>query len=46
MVWDISKATLVQSFSVAAQGIEPEGLFFKPDGSKLYIASSNAPIGI
>jgi len=35
--WDISTASYLQNFSVAAQEIGPTGLFFKPDGSKMYI---------
>lgn len=30
------------SFSVAAQETAPEGLFFKPDGTKMYICGGNA----
>jgi DNA-binding beta-propeller fold protein YncE len=42
--WDISSASPIQSFSVRGQDIDPTGLFFKPDGTKMYIAgnSSNA----
>ena len=39
--WDISTATFLQSFSVSAQEINPTGLFFKPDGTKMYIVGSN-----
>ena len=35
--WDISTASYVQNFSVAAQDTSPRGLFFKPDGTKMYI---------
>jgi DNA-binding beta-propeller fold protein YncE len=35
--WDISTASYLQSFSVAAQNTDPRGLFFKPDGLKMYI---------
>ena len=35
--WDISTATFLQLFSVAAQEIEPMGLSFKPDGTKMYV---------
>jgi DNA-binding beta-propeller fold protein YncE len=38
--WDIGTATFVHSFSVAAQESAPEGLFFKPDGTKMYIIGS------
>jgi|TARA_B110000908_G_scaffold155635_1_gene194012 DNA-binding beta-propeller fold protein YncE len=35
--WDISTANLLQSFSVAAQEDQPRAVFFKPDGTKMYI---------
>jgi DNA-binding beta-propeller fold protein YncE len=35
--WDISTASYLQAFSVAAQENNPEGIFFKPDGLKMYI---------
>ena len=35
--WDISTASYLQNFSVAAQDTSPTGLFFKPDGSKMYV---------
>jgi DNA-binding beta-propeller fold protein YncE len=35
--WDISTASYLQGFSVAAQGTSPTELFFKPDGTKMYI---------
>jgi len=35
--WDISTASYVQTFSVSAQEITPHGLFFKPDGTKMYV---------
>ena len=38
--WDISTASFVQSFSVSAQETAPSGLFFKPDGTKMYIVGS------
>jgi DNA-binding beta-propeller fold protein YncE len=38
--WDISTASYVQLFSVAAQELNPVGLFFKPDGTKMYVLGS------
>ena len=38
--WDISTASYVQNFSVAAEEAEVAGLFFKPDGTKMYITGS------
>jgi sugar lactone lactonase YvrE len=35
--WDVSTATLLQSFSVAPEEITPNGLFFHPDGIKMYV---------
>jgi sugar lactone lactonase YvrE len=35
--WNISTATYVRGFSVAAQEGQSSGLFFKPDGTKMYI---------
>jgi DNA-binding beta-propeller fold protein YncE len=38
--WDVSTASYVQSFSVAAEELTPEGIAFKPDGTKMYIVGS------
>ena len=35
--WDVSSAFYSQVFSVAAQEINPYALFFKPDGTKMYV---------
>ena len=36
--WDLSTASYDSvSFSVAAQDVNPNGVFFKPDGTKMYI---------
>jgi sugar lactone lactonase YvrE len=35
--WDISTASFLQTFSIAAQESNPDGLFFKPDGTKMYV---------
>jgi len=35
--WDISTASYLQDFSVAAQEATPQGIFFKPDGLKMYV---------
>ena len=40
--WDISTASYVQVFGVATSETNPEGLFFKPDGTKMYIIGSGA----
>jgi len=37
--WDISTATFVQLFSVSTETTIPAGMFFKPDGYKMYITN-------
>jgi hypothetical protein len=37
--WDVSTASFLQNFSVAAQDVNPEGVFFKPDGTKMFFVS-------
>ena len=37
--WDISTASYAQNFSIVAQGSIPRGLFFKPDGTKMFTSS-------
>jgi hypothetical protein len=36
--WDVSTAVFLQSFSVTTQETVPYDLFFKPDGTKMYVA--------
>jgi DNA-binding beta-propeller fold protein YncE len=38
--WDITTASYLQNFSVATQELTPSGVFFKPDGTKMYVAGS------
>ncbi len=38
--WDVSTASYLQNFSVAAQETVPQGIFFKPDGTKMYVIGS------
>ena len=38
--WDITTASFVQSLSVNSQETTPEGIFFKPDGTKMYICGN------
>ena len=40
--WDITTASYNQNFSIAAKETTPGGLFFKPDGLKLYIVGSSS----
>jgi len=35
--WDVSTASYTQNFSVSSQGDYPYGIFFKPDGTKMYV---------
>ena len=35
--WDVSTASYVQNFSVSSQDGFPHELFFKPDGTKMYV---------
>jgi DNA-binding beta-propeller fold protein YncE len=41
VAWDISTSVFVQNFSVLAQDATPRGLFFKPDGLKMYMAGDS-----
>lgn len=41
VAWDVSTAVLLQSLNVNTKEIEVTGLFFKPDGTKLYICGGN-----
>ena len=38
--WDITTSSYLQNFSVAAQETVPTGVFFKPDGTKMYVVGS------
>ena len=38
--WDVSSASYLQLFSVASQELSPGGLFFKPDGLKMYVCGN------
>jgi len=38
--WDVTSASYLQNFSVSAQEASPEGIFFKPDGTKMYVIGS------
>ena len=38
--WDISTASYLQTFSVSSQEIGPTALFFKPDGTEMYICGT------
>ena len=38
--WDISTSVFVNVFSVAGQDVAPQGLYIKPDGTKMYVVGS------
>lgn len=40
--WDISTATFEHTFLVSAQDILPSGLFFKPDGTVMYVCGQSS----
>ena len=40
--WDVSSASYSQSFSILAQEGTPEDVFFKPDGTKMYITGATS----
>jgi len=42
--WDITSASYVQNFSVSAQEINPNAVFFKPDGTKMYVIGSSGDV--
>ena len=37
IAWDVSTSVYSQNFSVATQETSPLGIFFKPDGTKMYV---------
>jgi DNA-binding beta-propeller fold protein YncE len=39
--WDITTASFLQDFSVASQDRSPIGVFFRPDGLKMYMVGSS-----
>ena len=42
--WNISTAVYNQRFSISAQGYAPYGVFFKPDGLKMYIIGGSRKV--
>ncbi len=42
--WNVSTATFLQAFYVGAQETAPRGVFFKPDGLKMYIVGSSVVV--
>jgi DNA-binding beta-propeller fold protein YncE len=40
--WDVSSASYVRNFSVSGQTASPKGLFFKSDGTKMYVAGGGS----
>jgi len=44
--WDISTASFVNAFSVAAQETAPAGLYIKPDGTKMYVVGGTGTVAL
>jgi DNA-binding beta-propeller fold protein YncE len=44
--WDVSGATFNQSFSVSAQETVPTDIFFKPDGTKMYVVGQSGFVSV
>jgi sugar lactone lactonase YvrE len=40
--WNISTATHVRNISIAAKEVNPSGIAFKPDGTKMYITGTSS----
>ena len=40
--WDLSTASYSQNFSIATEELSPKGLFFKSDGTKMYITGATS----
>ena len=38
--WDLSSASFTRSFSISSQETAPQALFFKPDGTEMYVTGS------
>jgi len=41
IAWDVSTAVYFEEFYVGTRDLSPEGLFFKPDGTKMYTIGSD-----
>lgn len=42
LAWDISTAAFVRSLSLALAETQPRGIFFKPDGLRMYVIGSSS----
>lgn len=42
MQWDVTTAVYLQEFDVTGEGALPTGVFFKPDGTKMYTVDEDA----
>jgi sugar lactone lactonase YvrE len=38
--WDVSTASFLQNFCVVTFVASPNGIFFKPDGTKMFVVGS------
>ena len=41
IAWDVTSAVFLQDFDTSAKETTPTGVFFKPDGFKMYVAGSS-----
>ena len=39
--WDVSSASYTHAFSLSSQGSLPDGIYFKPDGTKMYVSGNS-----
>jgi len=39
--WDVSTASYLQNFGISSEETAPESVFFKPDGTKMYITGTS-----
>jgi DNA-binding beta-propeller fold protein YncE len=44
--WDVSAASYLQNFSLALQTVNPTGVAFKPDGTKMYVTATTIPASV
>jgi len=44
--WNITTASLVQSFNVTPNTVDPKGIFFRPDGTRMFLVKGEPPVRI
>jgi hypothetical protein len=40
--WDITSAVFANTFSIVSEEFNPQGLFFKPDGTEMYVSGNSS----